>query len=108
MNSPILLNNLRGPRLFPALFLCFLFLHFLWQSLTGSSRTYLLIYVFLELGAKMLEDGSFLFYGTRWLRLRFILRVLNKVSWELRRLDKHYRGSMHASVLMLGEKSIQE
>ena len=62
---------------------------------------------FLNL-AKMLEHGSFLFYGTRWLWLRFILRVFSKVSWGLRRLDKHYRGSMYASVLMLGEKPGEE
>ena len=60
---------------------------------------------FLNL-TKMLEHGSFSFQGRRWLWLRFTLRVLSKISWVLRRLDKHYSGSMYASVLMLGEKPV--
>lgn len=54
--------------------------------------------------AKLLEHGSFTFIGRRWFVLRFILRVSSKVAWGLRRLDKHYRGQMYASVLILGEK----
>ncbi|HLF24908.1 MAG TPA: class I SAM-dependent methyltransferase [Anaerolineae bacterium] len=56
--------------------------------------------------AKLLEHGSFSFAGTgaRWYWLRFMLRLSSKVAWSLRRFDKHYRGSMYASVLILGEK----
>jgi SAM-dependent methyltransferase len=54
--------------------------------------------------AKILEHGSFSFPRTRWFWLRFVLRGLGRVSWKLRWLDKHYTGSLYASVLMLGEK----
>jgi SAM-dependent methyltransferase len=57
---------------------------------------------------KILEHGSFCFPlpRTRWFWLRFVLRGLSRVSWKLRWLDKHYTGSLYASVLMLGEKPI--
>lgn len=56
--------------------------------------------------ANVLEHGSFSFPGTqlRWFWFRLLLRVLGKAAWWLRWLDKHYRGQMYASVLILGEK----
>ncbi|HLF24907.1 MAG TPA: class I SAM-dependent methyltransferase [Anaerolineae bacterium] len=54
--------------------------------------------------AKMLENGSFSFIGARWYGLRFTLRALSRIAWRMQRYDKHYRGSLYASVLILGEK----
>jgi SAM-dependent methyltransferase len=58
--------------------------------------------LFLNL-ARIFEDVSFHF---DWYWVRFALRLAGKIFWWMRWFDKHYRGTLYASVLILAEKPL--
>lgn len=91
----------------------FRFTHVAWQQILHDAGFTVADYdieygrgFFINL-ANVLEHGSLFIPRRRWFWLRFALRLLSRLAWRLRWLDKHYRGQMYASVLILGEKPLE-